>query len=127
MDLSPYAGQKVQVRFEYVTDAAVNGEGLQVDDISVPAVDYFTDFESDNGGWEPAGFARVENILPQAFRLTLIVKRTNGETTVTPVSLDSENVTDLPLDLQDGDQAVLVVSGTTRFTREPAVYSLEVK
>ena len=127
VDLSPYAGQKVQVRFEYVTDAAVNGEGLQVDDISVPAVDYFTDFESDNGGWEPAGFARVENILPQAFRLTLIVKRTNGETTVTPVTLDSENVTDLPLDLQDGDQAVLVVSGTTRFTREPAVYSLEVK
>jgi hypothetical protein len=127
VDLSPYAGQKVQVRFEYVTDAAVNGEGLLVDDISVPAVDYFTDFESDNGGWEPAGFARVENILPQAFRLTLIVKRTNGETTVTPVSLDSENSTDFPLDLQSGDQAVLVVSGTTRFTREPAVYSLEVK
>ena len=127
VDLSPYAGQKVQVRFEYVTDAAVNGEGLQVDDISVPALNYFTDFESDNGGWEPAGFARVENILPQTFRLTLIVKHDNGETTVTPVTLDSENVTDLPLDLQSGDQATLVVSGTTRFTREPAVYSLEVK
>jgi len=36
-------------------------------------------------------------------------------------------VTDLLLDLQSGDQATLVVSGTTRFTREPAVYSLEVK
>jgi hypothetical protein len=76
VDLSPYAGQKVQVRFEYVTDAAVNGEGLQVDDISVPAVNYFTDFESDNGGWEPAGFARVENI--SQFRLTLIVNTARG-------------------------------------------------
>jgi immune inhibitor A len=127
VDLSPYAGQKVQLRFEYVTDAAVNGEGLLVDDISVPAVDYFTDFETDNGGWEPAGFARVENILPQTFRTTLIVKHSSGETTVTPVTLNSENVADIPLDLQSGDQAVLVVSGTTRFTREPAVYSLEVK
>jgi immune inhibitor A len=127
VDLSPYVGQKVQLRFEYVTDAAVNGEGLLVDDISVPAVDYFTDFEADNGGWEPAGFARVENILPQTFRMALIVKNSSGETTVTPVTLNSENVADIPLDLQSGDQAVLVVSGTTRFTREPAVYSLEVK
>jgi len=127
VDLSPYAGQKVQVRFEYVTDAAVNGEGLMLDDISVPAVNYSTDFETDNGGWDAAGFAQVENVLPQEFRLALITKKSNGETTVTPVTLDAENVVDLPLDLQSGDTAVLVVTGTTRFTREPAVYSIEVK
>jgi immune inhibitor A len=127
VDLSPYAGQKVQVRFEYVTDAAVNGEGFLLDDVSVPAVDYFTDFETDNGDWQAEGFARVENVLPQTFRLSLIVKHSNGETTVTPVSLNSENIADVPLNLQSGDQAVLVVTGTTRFTREPAVYSLEVK
>jgi immune inhibitor A len=126
-DLSPYAGQKVQVRFEYVTDAAVNGEGLLLDDVSVPTVNYSTDFENDNGGWEAAGFARVENVLPQDFRLALIVKKSNGETTVTPVTLNAENVADVPLDLQSGDTAVLVVTGTTRFTRESAVYSLEVK
>ncbi len=127
VDLSPYAGQKVQLRFKYVTDAAVNGEGLLVDDISVPAVDYFTDLESDNGGWEPEGFARVENILPQTFRVALVVRHDNGETTVTPVSLTSENVADIAVALESGDRATLVVSGTTRFTREPAVYSLEVK
>jgi immune inhibitor A len=127
VDLSPYAGQKVQLRFEYVTDAAVNGEGLMVDDISVPAVNYATDFEADNGGWEAAGFARVENVLPQTFRLALITKKSGGETTVTPVTLNAENVADFPVDLQSGDTATLVVTGTTRFTREPAVYSLEVK
>ena len=127
VDLSPYAGQKVQLRFKYVTDGAVNGEGLLVDDISIPAVDYFTDFESDNGGWEPEGFARVENILPQTFRVALVVRHDNGETTVTPISLTSENVADIAVALESGDRATLVVSGTTRFTREPAVYSLEVK
>lgn len=127
VDLSAYAGQKVQVRFEYVTDAAVNGEGFLLDDLSVPAINYSTDFETDNGGWEAAGFARVENVLPQEFRLALITKKSSGETTVTPVTLDAENLVDIPLDLQSGDTAVLVVTGTTRFTREPAVYTVEVK
>jgi immune inhibitor A len=127
VDLSQYAGQKVQVRFEYVTDAAVNGEGLMVDDISIPAINYSTDFESDNGGWEAAGFARVDNTLPQTFRLALIIKSANGGTTVTPVAVDSENVADIPLKLQSGDQATLVVTGTTRFTNEQAAYSIQVK
>ena len=38
VDLSKFAGQKVQVRFEYITDAAVNGEGLLLDDVRVDAV-----------------------------------------------------------------------------------------
>lgn len=127
VDLSLFAGQKVEVRFEYLTDPGVNGEGLLVDDISIPAVDYSTDFETDNGGWEAAGFARVANILPQTFRLVLIIKHGSGETTVSPVALDAENSAEIALDLQNGDQAVLVVSGTTRFTREPAAYSIQVK
>jgi len=98
-----------------------------VDDISIPAVDYSADFEADDGGWEAAGFARVTNLLPQTFRLNLIIKHSSGEATVTPVTLDNENSTDIALDLQEGDQAVLVVSGTTRFTRELAKYSIRVK
>ncbi|MGZ6347735.1 MAG: hypothetical protein ACXWNC_09250, partial [Anaerolineales bacterium] len=35
VDLSQYAGKKVQLRFEYVTDAAVNGEGFLLDDVSI--------------------------------------------------------------------------------------------
>jgi immune inhibitor A len=127
VDLSRFAGQKIQLRFEYLTDIGLNGEGLLLDDVSIPAVDYSTDFETDSGGWEAAGFARVANLLPQTFRLTLIIKHSSGETTVTPVVLSSENSTDIALDLQSGDQAVFVVSGTTRFTRELAAYSIQVK
>jgi hypothetical protein len=127
VDLSMFAGQKVQLRFEYLTDPYVNGEGMLLDDISIPAVDYSTDFETDSGGWDAAGFARVTTVLPQTFRLTLIIKHSSGETIVTPVTLDNENSADIALDLQNGDQVVLVVSGTTRFTRELAAYSIRVK
>jgi len=126
LDLSAYAGQKVQIRFEYITDAAVNGEGLLIDDISVPSLNYSSDFEQDDGGWQAKGFARVENILPQTYRVELIVANGSG-TTVTNVELNADQTADIPLVLESGDQATLVVSGTTRFTREDAHYSIAVK
>ncbi len=45
VDLSQYAGKKIQLRFEYVTDAAINGEGFLLDDVSIDAIHYKSDFE----------------------------------------------------------------------------------
>lgn len=125
VDLSQFADQKVQIRFEYVTDAAVNGEGLLLDDISIDAVDYESDFEADEGGWEAEGFARVENVLPQTYRLTLITK--GDSTTVTQIPLNPDQTAEIPLSLNAGDEAVLIVTGTTRFTRLPAAYQIEIR
>jgi hypothetical protein len=125
VDLSQFAGQTVQLRFEYITDAAVNGEGALVDDIRIEAIDYEEDFEAGDGGWEAAGFVRVENTLPQTYRLTLI---TSGEsTTVTHIPLNPDQTAEIPLSLNSGEEAVLLVTGTTRFTRLPAAYQLEVR
>lgn len=126
VDLSAYAGKKIQVRFEYVTDAAVNGEGMLIDDVRVDAIDYFSDFESDDGGWEPAGFARVQNILPQTFEVALIVDN-GSQSTVERIELSDDQTADISLSLNSGDKAVLVVTGTTRFTRELANYAIEIK
>ena len=61
------------LRFEYVTDAAVNGEGMLIDDVSIPQIGYSTDFEDDaQHGWEGEGFVRVQNRLPQSFAVSLI-------------------------------------------------------
>jgi hypothetical protein len=125
VDLSQYAGKKVQVRFEYVTDAAVTGEGFLLDDVSVDAIDYKSDFEADDGGWEAKGFTRVQNIIPQTFRLTLIKK--GAGTTVESIELTSDQLAEIPLSLQDGEQAVLIVTGTTRYTRKNSVYQIEIK
>ncbi len=125
VDLSQFAGKKVQVRFEYVTDAAVNGEGFLVDDIKVDAINYSTDFEKDDGGWVGKGFARVENILPQTYRLSLIIQGTT--TTVQTIPLDPDQKASIPLTLKNGETATLIVTGTARFTRAPASYQIEIK
>ena len=126
VDLSAYAGKQLQVRFEYVTDAAINGEGFLLDDVSVDAIGYASDFETDDGGWESAGFVRVENLLPQAFRLALILQG-GGETTVQMIEVNADQTADIPLNLQPGETATLVITGATRFTREQANYSIEIK
>ena len=125
VDLSRYAGQTVQLRFEYVTDATVNGEGYLLDDISVPQVGYSTDFEKDNGGWNAAGWVRIQNVLPQTYQMALI---SFGSTTnVEKIDLPADNAIDIPIHIGDGiDQLVFVVSGTTRFTRQKTGYRIQI-
>lgn len=121
VDLSKYAGKKIQVRFEYITDAAVNGEGFLLDDVRVPEINYSTDFEKDDGGWTGNGFVRIQNRLPQIFRLSLI--KEGRAISVQNIALDGNQSAEIPLqfggDMQD---AVLVVSGVTRFTTQEAAF-----
>ncbi len=126
VDLSAYAGKTVQLRFEYITDAALNGEGLLLDDLSIPAANYATGFETDDGGWAANGFARIENTLPQTFRLSLIEEGL-GTTTVRSIPVSAEQTATIPISVGPGGSAVLVVTGTQRFTRLPASYSIEVQ
>lgn len=124
VDISQFAGQKVTLRFEYVTDAAVNGEGFLLDDISIPETGYNSDFESDDGGWQAAGWVRIQNALPQTFRLALISLGTSPQ--VQYLTLDENNSASIAIDIPSRG-AVLVVSGTTRFTRVPTAYEFGVE
>ncbi len=123
VNLSNFAGQKVWLRFDYVTDAAVNGEGLLLDDMSIPAIGYSIDFEVAMrrlAGSE--GFVRIQNQLPQTFRVSLI--RMGTDTVVETLVLDETQSVTVPVSIGGSiDKVVLVVSGTTRFTRQEAGYS----
>jgi hypothetical protein len=125
IDLSKYTGKRVLLRFEYVTDAAVHGEGMVLDDIAIPEINYFTDFEKDEGGWIGEGFVRINNILPQTYQLALI---SFGEKiTIEKFSLQNDNILELPIRLdKNNKELVLVVSGTTPFTRHKTAYQLEI-
>ena len=126
IDLSEYARKKIFVRFEHVTDAAVNGEGMLIDDVSVDAINYFTDFESGDDGWTADGFVRVQNVLPQTFRLALI--KQGPTTTVEMIPVNEDQTAEIPISIGgDVDSVTLVVSGTTRFTREEASYTVEIR
>ncbi|MEA4906564.1 MAG: immune inhibitor A [Anaerolineaceae bacterium] len=118
VDLSQFAGQQVQLRFEYVTDAAVNGEGFLLDDVAIPAIGYSTDFEQDDGGWNGEGFVRIQNRLPQTYRVSVI--QFNGQPSVESYTV----LPNQPLTVSMNGRATMVVSGTTRFTRQPASYRI---
>jgi len=124
VDLSSYAGKQIWLRFVYLTDAAVNGEGMLLDDISIPAIQYQTDFESDDGGWQAEGFARIQNWLPQSFRLALIYQ--GDQTRVETLDWVPGETLSVPIDFDAYNLVTLVVSGTTRFTRQPGAYRIQV-
>jgi len=124
VDLSAYAGEHVYIRFEYVTDGAVNGEGFLIDDITIPEIGYTTDFEIDTGGWEAEGFVKIDNLLPQTFLLALIERGKNPQ--VIYLDLAPDNTLDIPVSIRgDVEDVVLVVTGTTRFTRQKAIYQFQ--
>lgn len=126
VDLSHYAGRKVWLRFEMITDAAVNLDGFLLDDLSIPEIGYTTSFEQNDSGWQAAGFVRIENVLPQTFRLAVIYK--GKATRVEYIALAADETADIPLTIGgDVSEAVLVVSGTTRFTRQLATYSYTIR
>jgi hypothetical protein len=121
VDLTRFAGQEVILRFEYVTDAAVNGEGLLLDDLSIDAIGYSEDFEQGYGGWEAAGFVRLFNSVPQTYIVLLI--EYGDEVVVREIELDEMRHAEVPIEFsRDMDEVALIVIGTSRYTWTPAPY-----
>ncbi len=122
VDLSQYAGKQVELRFENITDTAVNRDGFLLDDLSIPEIGYATDFEQDSGGWQAAGWVRINNILPQTWRLALI-EAGSSQTRVTYLQLNPDLSLDVPVEIGDDfSHVTLVVTATTRFTTQTTSY-----
>jgi len=121
IDLTPFAGQRVLLRFEYVTDSGLNTSGWAIDDITVPELGWLDDAESD-GGWEAQGFRRLEGPLPQRFIVRAIEIGT--ETRVTDLPLDADNHAEIRLSGFGAGltKAVILIAGATDGTSEPATY-----
>jgi immune inhibitor A len=120
VDLSAYAGKQVLLRFEYITDAAVNGEGLLIDNIRIPELEYSADFESGLDGWEGKGFVRLQNVLPQSYRV-LVVRKGSG-ISVQELELDDRMSGSLAVTAANNEEVYLIVLGTARYTRQKASY-----
>ena len=61
IDLTPYAGQKILLRFFYVTDQAYHGSGFAVDDVSIPEIGLYDSGEEESAAWQAEGFLRSVN------------------------------------------------------------------
>jgi hypothetical protein len=125
MDLTPFAGQNLLVRFEYITDDGVANAGFALDDISIPEIGYRDDAEADAGGWTANGFARIDNQLPQEYLLQLI--KFGAQITVQRIALDAANRGAVRLDdFARLNRAVLIVSAITPVTWESEPYQFSV-
>ena len=125
VDLSPFAGGEVLVRFEYVTDQAYNAGGVLLDDVQIPEIGELDDAEGDRG-WVADGFLRSDNTIPQRWGLRLIEHRRGGEVTVRPLAPGPDGRLTEPLGA-DVERAVLSISGLAPRTLESSAYRLTVR
>ena len=124
IDLSPYAGERVLLRFEYVTDEASVEDGLAIDNLEIPEIGFRDDAETD-GGWQVAGFLRVTDTLPQQFIVQVVEQDARDAFTVRRIDLDAANNGQIRIPAS-AKTATVVVSGATLSTTEPAGYRWQI-
>ena len=121
LDLTPFAGGPVLVRFEYVTDDAVYLDGLLIDDLSIPELDL--DLGSNGYAWHSDGFRLSGNLIPQRFIVQIIQTAPDGSVRVSRLDHDDRNYAEMTL--TGGNQSIVVVSPITPDTRHSAGYTLK--
>jgi bacillopeptidase F (M6 metalloprotease family) len=125
VDLSAFAGDEVMLRFEYITDTALNTEGFLLDDLKIEALGYHESFENGDGGWEAQGFVRMSNRVPQGYKVALI-ERGEG-INVREIEIDSSGLAEIKLVFDDEiEDVILVIAGTSRHSWIPAEYIIEI-
>ena len=126
VSLAEYVGKVILLRFEYVTDDAINSVGLLVDDLSISGIGFSDDAETD-GDWEALGFFRTDGILPQYF-IVQLVRYVGGLASVERVMLRGREEVDVSFLLdrygQELQRAALIVSGATPITTEVAQFNV---
>jgi immune inhibitor A len=125
IDISAYAGRNVQVRFEYITDAAVNQEGIILDDIRIPEMNYESGFEDGLDGWDAQGFVRLQNVMPQTFQVILI-KQSGSSNIIERLTLDDRQFGSYLFSLKKNECLVVIIVPTSRFTTQTAKYEWEI-
>jgi hypothetical protein len=124
VDLTPFAGEEILLRFEYVTDDALNLPGWLVDNIAIPELGYRDDGEAGAGGWQAQGWLLTDNRLAQGWLVQVIeVGRQGVAVQRMQVGADGKGRVTLQSNLNDLTEAVVVISALAPVTTEPAQYS----
>jgi len=123
VDLSPFAGEDLWVRFQYVTDDAVNASGACFRDLSIQTAGETPAITADDAGWEARGFVFTDNIVRQDFQVQLLT--TGDQPKVRQIGLDANNAGELTaMPPKDGQRLIVAVGSMAEKTRQPAGYTL---
>lgn len=123
--LDAYAGQRVMLRFEVVTDDGVNRPGMALDNLRVDAVGFADDVESGAGDWQAEGWLITDNRLPQRGWLQAVVGTASGSEIVRWRFPDDGSAWELPLP-PDTIDVLFALSGLAPVTTELMPYTLTI-
>jgi immune inhibitor A len=125
--LSRWAGKKIQVRFESITDDALHLAGMVIDALSIPQLGFADNVSTDNG-WKTDGWIRSNNVLPEQYLVQAVVYTTGNATpTIVRVPVDAASgVAQAAFPNFGGTvtRVLLAVSAMAPTTQTPATYHL---
>ncbi|MEC7749614.1 MAG: hypothetical protein VX572_11780, partial [Chloroflexota bacterium] len=125
VDLSPFAGEDLWVRFQYVTDDAINASGACFRDLSISFGNATAGIAADDWGWKAQGFVFTNNVVRQGFQVQLIT--TGEDPQVRQVPLDINNAGKLTVQPpEDGEKLIVAVGSMAEKTRQSVSYTLTV-
>jgi immune inhibitor A len=126
VDLSAYEGKEILLRFEMVTDDAVNHPGLLVDNLRIPEIGWQDDVESGTNGWTSAGWLRTDDSVQQGW-LVQLLEIGNGTLTVERMEVGPDGTGDITIEnMKDLDEVTMTVSAIAPVTTEKASYSYSI-
>jgi len=126
IDLRAYAGRKVLIRFEYLTDGRETLPGVALDDIGIVELSDLDDAEALTSPWEMAGFLRIRGAVIQNWTVSVVIVDADGRATVDTVQLDVLNTGRAAFTVPDGGRATLIIGAMAPFTAYRADYKLTV-
>jgi immune inhibitor InhA-like protein len=130
VDLSPYAGQQILVRFMYQTDPGVNQPGLTLDDVKLvdgaTAIWPTATFESGTDGFTVGGngvqtFLSITPSQPDLATLQLVKLGTTLRVARPARMLSGGHM--VVQGAMDAERTIAIVSSLTRLTSEPFSFS----
>jgi hypothetical protein len=128
IDLTPFAGQEILLRFEYVTDPILTFGGFALDDIAITEIGFLDDAESLDGGWLAEGFTRATTEVPQNWCLQLIRFDNDGRPSVERVAVPENGQWEHVYQAVAGERRpLLIVAASAPDTLEPGLYSLDIR
>jgi len=71
MDLTPFAGNTIELHFRLWQDGAFTLLNMYVDDISIPEISFFDDIESGEDGWSTDGWVITEGKYDNGWSMTI--------------------------------------------------------
>jgi hypothetical protein len=124
VDLGPFAGGPVQLRFEYVTDQSYNGQGFSFKDVEVPQLGLREPGAIDSAWDSVEGWVLVDAPVPERWNLRLVRWSPDG-VHVDLVPLGADGTASFGLD-PTAKRSVLVVAPTAPRTLLPGNFSVAI-